>query len=331
MSRLSDTFNVAIFVVIMSTTHLICWNVRGLNSSARRSVVRGLLSLERVSLLCLQETKVTAFTTQMLLETVGVDYDSCVLPAASTTGGVLLAWRRDEWSVLQQTCMRFSVSVLLQPLASAGSTWWLTTVYGPSQYADKAAFLDELKVLQQTCFSPWLLCGDFNLILQDSDKNNGRLHRSWLRRFRSTIDDLQLAELHLNGRLYTWSSERLRPTLERLDQAFADADWLDAFPNHYLSCLSTDCSDHAPLSLKLDSGRWAKPRFRFEAIWPKFDGYLEAIKEAWVCPLPHACRVLDYKLRNTAKVLKAWSAKHVGSIRLQLIMARQLVKEFDKA
>ena len=64
------------------------------------------------------------------------------------------------------------------------------------------------------------------MIYQASDKNNGRLHPGLMRSFRSVLDDLHLDELHLSGRLYTWSSPRDSPTLERLDRVFATVDWL---------------------------------------------------------------------------------------------------------
>lgn len=64
-------------------------------------------------------------------------------------------------------------------------------------------------------------CGDFNLILHARDKNNGRLHRGIMCCFKCTIGDLGLAELHLSGRLYTWSNERNNPTVECLDRALA--------------------------------------------------------------------------------------------------------------
>jgi hypothetical protein len=48
---------------------------------------------------------------------------------------------------------------------------------------------------------------------------------------------------------------------------------------------------------------------------------METVAQAWTCPWPElevdAFRVLDHKLRNTAKALTSWSAKQVGSIRLQ--------------
>jgi hypothetical protein len=40
---------------------------------------------------------------------------------------------------------------------------------------------------------------------------------------------------------------------------------------------------------------------------------------------------LDYKLRNVAKMLKSWSAKKVGSVRLQLAIAKEIVLRMDAA
>jgi len=66
-------------------------------------------------------------------------------------------------------------------------------------------------------------------------------------RFRRFLDETELLELRLNGRLYTWSNERDAPTLERIDRVFASEDWSLLFPDHNLSALATECSDHAPL------------------------------------------------------------------------------------
>ena len=51
------------------------WNVRGLNSSARRNVVHDLVAQERISLLSLQETKLQDCTLPLVLETCGADFD----------------------------------------------------------------------------------------------------------------------------------------------------------------------------------------------------------------------------------------------------------------
>jgi endonuclease/exonuclease/phosphatase family metal-dependent hydrolase len=142
--------------------------------------------------------------------------------------------------------------------------WWLTNVYGPTNHADKDEFMQELRNVRSVIQGPWMLCGDFNMIYQTYDKSNGRLHRSLMRRFRQMLDDLQLDELHLSGRLFTWSNHRDSPTMERRDRVFASVDWLEQYNCHHLRCLSSDYSDHAPLLLVLNSEPWGRPRFRFD-------------------------------------------------------------------
>jgi endonuclease/exonuclease/phosphatase family metal-dependent hydrolase len=167
---------------------------------------------------------------------------------------------------------RFSIIVKLVLLDDLGKPWCLSNVYGPTARADKAAFLQDLRIIRTNCPGPWLLYGDFNLIYKASDKNNGRLHHGLMRSFCSALDDLQLEELHLSGHLFTWSNGRDCPTLEQLDRAFATVEWPEQYSCHQLRCLSSDCFDHAPLLLVLNSEQWARPRFRFDQYWTKIDG-----------------------------------------------------------
>jgi hypothetical protein len=103
-------------------------------------------------------------------------------------------------------------------------------------------------------------------------------------RFRRFLDDLELTELQLHERRYTWSNERRKPTLVRLDRWFFSVDWEELFPNCLLRAGPSLASDHCPLILhsNLQSPRCF--RFQFEPFWPKFDGYLEVISQAWNAP-----------------------------------------------
>lgn len=197
----------------------------------------------------------------------------------------------------------------------------------------KPEFLDELREIAADAAGPMLICGDFNQIYQAADKNNNRLNLRLMRRFRRALDDIAVDELFLHGRLYTWSNERRRPTMERIDRAFANMLWLEQFTNHHLKSLSSDYSDHAPLLLQLNTEPWATPRFRFEAFWVKVDGFDDFVRQAWDCDLTGVddCRALDFKLRRTAQALKSWSMRNVGSVRLQLFMAREIIGQLDVA
>lgn len=62
------------------------------------------------------------------------------------------------------------------------------------------------------------------------------------------------------------------------------------------------------------------------------DGYLNTVEEAWnsvpVMPGVEAFRLLYCKLRCTAKALKSWSTKSVGSVRA---IAKEIVFRLDSA
>jgi len=203
----------------------------------------------------------------------------------------------------------------------AGVTFWLSVVYGPQLDHDKVEFMDELLGFRNAVSGPWCLCGDFNMLLRADDKNNSRMDRRGMARFRAFVNRAQLEEINLMGRRFTWSSGTERPTLERLDRVFVMADWLASFPNRLLKPLSSDCSDHCPLLLELDVLCGAKRRFRFEAFWTKMHGFSETVAAAWASTPTQAdpCRVLDHKFRNVAKELRRWSNAQVGCVRLQLV------------
>lgn len=211
--------------------------------------------------------------------------------------------------------------------ASGAPPWSLAIVYGPVEDSRKPEFLDESWAIRGDCLGSLLVCGDFNMIYLAADKNNDHLNQRDMRRFRRALDDMGVDELYLHGRLYTWSNERWRPMLECIDRVFASVDWLEAFPDHHLRTLSSECSDHAPLLLQLTTQTWAKPRFWFEAFWTCLDGFSEVVSAAWSPPLDNidACRVLNAKLRRTTKALKSWSTHNVDSVRQQLFMVSEII------
>jgi hypothetical protein len=134
------------------------------------------------------------------------------------------------------------------------------------------------------------------MIYRAADKNNDRLDRRCMRRFGRFLGAVAVEELHLAGRLFTWSNERSHPTLERIDH-----------PNHHMRALSSECSDHASLLLRTDVVPWARKRFRFESFWTKLPGFLDVVAAAWEPMLVHAdaFRTLDFKFRNVARALKS--------------------------
>lgn len=90
-------------------------------------------------------------------------------------------------------------------------------MYGPQGDDAKVQFLQELREIRLACQGPWLTLSDYNLIINDEDKNNGNLNLAMMGRFCRLINDLGLKELPLNGRKFTWSNQQDSPILVKLD------------------------------------------------------------------------------------------------------------------
>ena len=108
----------------MITENLLVWNVRGLNARARRNAVRQLVADQCVSL---QETKLADCDDAIVRELVGTNFDFFSLPAAQTSGGILLAWNKDIWSATSPIYRDFSISLhishMWHPENLGGSRW----------------------------------------------------------------------------------------------------------------------------------------------------------------------------------------------------------------
>jgi hypothetical protein len=159
--------------------------------------------------------------------------------------------------------------------------------------------------------------GDFNLIYRAEDKNNGNLNRAMMGRFRRLLNELNLKELPLLGRKYTWSNERSSPTLVRLDRVFHTADWETLYPNSVLQSSASLISDHCPLLLGLHELVQGKRRFHFESFWTRMEGFMDEVQQSWLQPLEGCCPLQRFagKLMRLSKHLHSWSQKKVGNIK----------------
>jgi exonuclease III len=120
------------------------WNIRGLNSPARREAIRDLIQSATPKLVCLQERKLALITPQTATEVLGHQFnDFKYLPAMGTRGGITLGWHTDFIEASSLVLWRFSLSITIRPTWMA-TPFRLTVVYSPSEDAEKSEFLDKL-------------------------------------------------------------------------------------------------------------------------------------------------------------------------------------------
>jgi endonuclease/exonuclease/phosphatase family metal-dependent hydrolase len=124
----------------------------------------------------------------------------------------------------------------------------LVAIYGLAQVNLKEQFLTELVQLCSQEQLPILIDGDFNMLWSPSEKNNDNYDQRWPFVFNSVIDGLNLRELEMSGRRYTWDNSMPNPTYEKLDRILMATEWEQNFPLANVIALSRDISDHTPCS-----------------------------------------------------------------------------------
>ena len=102
---------------------------------------------------------------------------------------------------------------------------------------------------------PWICCGDFNEILDASEKFGGREKpQCGIDNFRRSIDLCHLNDLGFEGDdCFTWSNEHV---FERLDRFFGNYSWLETFPDHKEKHLEYFCYNHKPIMLSFGNNAY---------------------------------------------------------------------------
>jgi endonuclease/exonuclease/phosphatase family metal-dependent hydrolase len=135
--------------------------------------------------------------------------------------------------------------------------WSLVSVYGAAQEEFKADFLRKMVNLAKDNPYPIIIGGDFNLLRFPFEKSNGRFDDHWPFLFNTVIDSLDLREVSMIGRQFTWANNLPEPTYEKLDRVLMDSDWEDKYPMVSVRALERieALSDHAPILLTTRSLR----------------------------------------------------------------------------
>jgi hypothetical protein len=87
-------------------------------------------------------------------------------------------------------------------------------VYGTTQDEHKESFLGELVYMCSHENLPLVMGDDYNILRHPSEKNNDCYQTRWLFLFNVVIDGLNLKELQMIGRKYTWVNNLVNPTFE---------------------------------------------------------------------------------------------------------------------
>jgi exonuclease III len=292
------------------------WNCRGLS---RPSAIRSLRVLIRnfsPDVIFLSETKIAPPHATDILHRLGFYLISQVASSGSR-GGLLLAWRPG----IALECFASNENHISAWCYSdpPNTPWILSCVYGPPDRRDRIAFWESFSSVGKNFVGSWLCLGDFNSVLDQTEKFGGRpVVSSSNCPFRNFIDIFGMVDLGFTGNQYTWSNNRQGNCIikERLDRGLASSSWVHLFPEYSLLHIPAFSSDHHPILLNTSGSPLFLPRpFKFEEFWTKDPTCGQVIDAAWqvaVSGNPAFCLVK--KLKHTKAALRRWNSLYFGNI-----------------
>lgn len=263
---------------------MLCWNVRGLNSEARKLAVRAKIEESQCAVICLQETKCDFFDQRLIRKFYPRHFDNFVYsPSVGASEGILVLWNSAIFSGTLVETQRFGIVVNFTS-AHNSQKWTLVNVYGPCQGPLRDDFVSWLYNLVIPFEEHWLLVGDFNFIRSLENRNlpGGDIHDIFI--FNEIIGHLGLLELPLKGRSFTWSNMQGNPLLEQLDWFFTSSNWITEFPNTMVFPLAKTASDHVPCVISIATSIPKAKVFRFENYWVELPGFQECVQKSWSAP-----------------------------------------------
>jgi hypothetical protein len=297
---------------------ILCWNCRGLgNPRTVRDLCR-LVKEKKPKLVFLIETKLRTDKLERIRIRIGFNSVFGV-DSVGRSGGLALLWS-DEISVEVQNYSRRHVNALVC-LSSSGPKWVFTGFYGNPEPWKRHESWSLLKFLSASISLPWLCMGDFNEIMDESERSGElRSSRGHMMNFRETMDFCRLQDLGFSGPKYTWCNRRegLDFLEERLDRSFANQEWFNIFPDVQMQVTPACSSDHYPLFLPLlhaGRNRQKKPRrFLYESCWGKHLQPRELVRQVWRVKKQgvNVWEDLHSKMGNSKRVLLCWKKKNAS-------------------
>jgi hypothetical protein len=141
---------------------------------------------------------------------------------------------------------------------------FLTNIYGPCNVVGRAEFTNWLYNYDVSNFDLWLVTSDFNLMRGPENINSPGVSTCDMLLFNDIIHHLDLVEVHLKNRIYTWSNMQDPCLLEKFDWVFTSSSWILVFLNTMAYALPQIIFDHVPYVVQMGSSIPRANIFRIE-------------------------------------------------------------------
>ncbi|KAG7559487.1 Reverse transcriptase zinc-binding domain [Arabidopsis thaliana x Arabidopsis arenosa] len=241
-----------------------------------------------------------------------MDYSAnkLVSPHSPGGGGLAILWKDHIELETLEACPNF----IDTHIKAEGKSFFATFVYGEPDKSKRKSIWEQLSTIGQARSDPWYLTGDFNDIIDSSEKQGGpnRPEGSFID-FRTFMSECDLFDLRHSGNFLSWRGQRHDHLVHcRLDRAMSNSSWAEVYPSGRCEYLRFEGSDHRPLLTCFDlQKKKRKGLFRYDRRLRNNKEVSQLIRNQWK---PDEDEDVEKKLSRCRTAIITWTReKHLNS------------------
>jgi hypothetical protein len=166
------------------------------------------------------------------------------------------------------------------------------------------------------------------------DKSSGNFDPQWPGIFNAVIESLDLREIVMTRRQYTWADPGDNPTFEKLDRILVSTECEIQFPLTSVVPRDRNISDHTTLVVDTEASthQTGDRPFKFERGWLLRDGFYDMVANIWQSEIKGSNPLERWQaqIRRLRHHLRGWAKHTAGSYRKEKKMLLSLLDNLDK-
>ncbi|CAM8914180.1 unnamed protein product [Rhodiola kirilowii] len=307
---------------------LFSWNCRGLGRPRTVRALKDAIRAFSPQIVCLLETRKKETEGDWVRRKLGFR-NGLLVSCRGQSGGLALLWNED----LEVRIKSFSRNHI-DAIVEDQTVFRLTLFYGEPAVSNRMLGWSLLRRLGEDRSFPWLVIGDFNEVVCQSEVQGGRGRQNWqMENFRRVLDDCELTDIGYLGYPFTYSNRREgeAEVRARLDRVVASHDWRSRFPRTAVKHVQLYASDHQLLVLNTDSRcDWRNKRFfRFEMMWFDHPDFTRMMNQFWD-ETDFMIEDWHCKLRRCKNMLMAWNQASFGNVQRRIKFLKKELEDIRK-
>ena len=144
------------------------WNCQGICNVSTARTLLAIIRVQNPDCIFLCETKAFEDCLKKLACSIGFS-EHLIVSAKGKAGGIGLFWS----NIVSTKIVEFDSRTIAITVRDEFCSWSLIGFYGPPYQAKRRKAWSNLHALLQSLNEPWMCFGDFNVVVEDSEKEGG--------------------------------------------------------------------------------------------------------------------------------------------------------------